>query len=1092
MPLRALALSCFFLSGATGLLYQVLWARMLGGVIGNTHFSITAVVAVFMGGLALGSHLGGRAADRSKNPLRLYGILVLAVGLLCLLVPLLIILAEPLFASLYQPWEGNPEALPLLLCRLLFCVIVLLGPTTCMGATLPVLAKFLATRMSKVGMNIGGLYTVNTLGAFFGAALTGFFAIATLGLWGTTALAVAIDVVIGVVVIYAARGLDATTPAPQAEKTPEDSDAIEKTPLPFNVRLCVFCFGVTGFANMLLQISWTKALIPTIGNSTYAFSLIVTLFILGIALGGALMSWLVDRLKRPILALGLIIAVKGLLVSATIPALGRFPLWGARLFDQVDEPSYEGFLWIKLWMVACLVLPCTLLMGTVFPLVSKIRTLALDKVGDAVGSAYFSNTMGSILGTLAAGFLFVPLFGEIFHTLYISAALNLIVGLALTWVATRGFSLPRVAAAALILLSLMPLWAMRPHAWDSRSDYWHPAIMSLGAYSYYKGAYYKDRRNNVVLPMEELIDQTIRTNEIKSHKVGLHAEVTVVKHRLLGTTALRISGKADASVKPDGSYTQDLPHQVMAGHLPMTLHPDPQRVLTLGLGGGVTLGTLTTYPVRLIDNLEISKEVIEAAKKYFKKANRGALDNHPKVRNVIGDGRNHLQFTTETYDVITSVPSNPWIAGIGNLFTTEFFQICRDRLADDGIICQWIHKINLREKDLKTVVRTFTTVFDKHAQLWDLGYDCLLIGSKSSIRLDAARLQALFENPGFRSDLAGLGIVDAVSLLRHYRMDAADMNHWTGKGLLNTDSSPILEFECPKGMYGHEFDAYRNLTLAGYSSPDKSWVFALGEEKLAASRIRQEAFQHLELAKVLHKQLLDDLNRWGLSSLDKNKIASFSRDEKATMLQRAAEIITHLDKLHNSFASSTDDWLDEQGTRIGRLVTGSPGESLQDVLLGYHSGLAMNPKLQVNPLEVAGHLEKALEYSRDKPGMTRDLSIQLGRICLRLGKPKRGIAGMQRVIAQEPTNAGVVELYGVLHAAAGDQEKAEAILKRALELCGDDERTRGSVLHNLGLLFLQLGNSPRAIEYLEEALQLNPDNEPAKKILGELRARKDP
>jgi spermidine synthase len=225
MPLRALALSCFFLSGATGLLYQVLWARMLGGVIGNTHFSITAVVAVFMGGLALGSHLGGRAADRSKNPLRLYGVLVLAVGLLCLLVPLLIILAEPLFASLYQPWEGNPEALPLLLCRLLFCVIVLLGPTTCMGATLPVLSKFLTTRMSKVGMSIGGLYTVNTFGAFLGAALTGFFAIATIGLWGTTALAVAIDVVIGAVVIYAARGLDSTTPAPPAEKIREnDSD----------------------------------------------------------------------------------------------------------------------------------------------------------------------------------------------------------------------------------------------------------------------------------------------------------------------------------------------------------------------------------------------------------------------------------------------------------------------------------------------------------------------------------------------------------------------------------------------------------------------------------------------------------------------------------------------------------------------------------------------------------------------------------------------------------------------------------------------------------------------------------------------------
>ena len=1092
MPLRALALCCFFLSGATGLLYQVLWARMLGGVIGNTHFSITAVVAVFMGGLALGSHLGGRAADRSRNPLRLYGILVLGVGILCLLVPLLISLAEPVFARLYGPWEGDPEALPLLLCRLLFCVTVLLGPTTCMGATLPVLSKFLTRKMSRVGMSIGRLYTVNTLGAFFGAALTGFFAIATLGLWGTTALAVIIDVLIGLVVIYAARGLDSKPATPPETSTDEGKPRpVKEASIPFDVRLCVFCFGVTGFANMLLQISWTKALIPTIGNSTYAFSLIVTLFILGIAIGGAVMSWLVDRLKRPLLTLGLIIAVKGLLVSATIPALGRFPLWGARLFDQADEPTYGGFLWIKLLMVAALVLPCTLLMGTVFPLVSKIRTLALERVGNAVGSAYFSNTMGSILGTLAAGFLFVPIFGEVFHTLYISAALNLLVGLALTWVATVGLKLPRAIALALTLLSLIPLWTMRPHAWDRDSDYWHPAIMSLGAYSYYSGAYYKDRGNKVVMPIEELIDQTKRGNEILFHKVGLHAEVTVVKHPLKGT-ALRISGKAEASVKPDGSYTQDLPHQIMAGHLPMILHPDPKRVLTLGLGCGVTLGTLTTHPVRLIDNLEISREVIEAARIHFHKANRGALDNHPKVRDVVGDGRNHLQFTTETYDVITSVPSNPWIAGIGNLFTTEFFEICRRRLAVDGIICHWIHKINLRSQDLKTVIRTFTTVFGEHAQLWDLGYDCLLIGSRSPLRLDAGRLRSLFENPQFRSDLAGLGIVDAVSLLRHYHMDTARMISYAGEGPRNTDSFPILEFECPKGLYGYAFDAYRDLTLADYSRPAGSWVTALGEDELASSLIRQEAFHHLELAEVLHKQLLNDLNRWGLRNLDKDKVAAVSRDQRAKMLQRVAEVIGHLDMLNTSFSRSPDNWLDKRGTLIGRLVTGSPGENLQDVLLGYHAGLAMNPKLQVNPLQVASHIEKALEYSDGKPVMTRDLSILLAKTCLRLQKPRRGIAGMQKIIDQQPNNAGVVELYGILHGAAGDHAKAESILKQALDLSGDDERIRGSIHHNLGNLYLQLENSERAIEHFQEALLLNPDNSQAKKILEALRSRDEP
>ncbi len=1072
MSLRTLALSCFFLSGATGLLYQVLWARMLGGVIGNTHFSITAVVAVFMGGLALGSRLGGRAADRSRNPLRLYGILVLAVGLLCLLVPLLISLAEPVFAWLYQGHEGNPEAMPLLLCRLLFCVIVLLGPTTCMGATLPVLSKFLTTRMSKVGMSIGGLYTVNTFGAFFGAALTGFFAIATLGLWGTTALAVVIDIVIGVVVIYAARGLTAPAPEPPATEKKEEAPVL-KAAIPFNVRLCVLCFGVTGFANMLLQISWTKALIPTIGNSTYAFSLIVTLFILGIALGGLVMSLVVDRIKRPILVLGLIVTVKGLLVSATIPALGRFPLWGARLFDQVEEPSYSGFLWIKLLMVAGLVLPCTLLMGTVFPLVSKIRTVAIDKVGNAVGSAYFSNTMGSILGTLAAGFLFVPIFGEVFHTLYLSAALNLLVGLALTWAAMRNLQNPRPRAAALAcaiaitLLSLIPLVGMRPHAWNERSSFWHPAIMSLGAYSYFQGSYYKydARGRKEVKPIEELITQTIENNEVLFHQVGLHAEVTVVEKKTEPKIiAMRISGKADASVGSDGGFTQDLPHQVLAGHLPMILHPEPKRVLTLGLGGGVTLGTLTLYPLPdgSIDNLEISHEVIEAARVYFSSANRGSLNDHPKVRNVIGDGRNHLQFTTETYDVITSVPSNPWIAGIGNLFTTEFFEICRDRLSDNGIICQWIHKINMREKDLKTVFRTFTSVFDQHAQLWDLGYDCLLIGSKQPVRLDSSRLDMLFKNPEFRSDLASLGMIDVPSLLRHYRMDTATLAQYTGEGPLNKDSFPVLEFECPKGLYGHSFTAYRDLAQAGSSPPDDSWVKGIAPGKLDAARVLQDAFHQLELAE------------------------SVGRTLEKTNLERAEntrKLIGYLEKIQTSLATTNDEWLDRLATSVGFRATRTPGKTLQEYLMYYYLVIAQELQKTGNSAEAARQVERAFAFAGETPEVPKNTARQLATACLQRKDHSGGISIMESALTRFPEDAGVVEFYGILHGAAGQNAKAESLLKRALQLAENNDLRGASIQHNLGFLYQQRGNLAAARESYEKALLLNPSHPRTRELL---------
>jgi len=1088
MSLRSLVLVCFFLSGATGLLYQVLWTRLLGGVIGNTHFSFTIVVSVFMGGLALGSWLGGRAAERSRNPLRLYGVLILAVGVLCLLVPAAIAAVRPLFAWLYQAYDGDPEAGPLVAARLVFCTLVLLGPTTCMGCTLPVLSQYLTTRMSNVGMSIGSLYTVNTFGAFVGAALTGFVALRALGLWGTTAVAVLADVAIGVVVIAASRGLTRTIAPPDdtgaATTEPAETAASSRARprLPLDIRLAVWAFALTGFGNMMLQNAWIKGITQTIGNSTYAFSLIVTLFILGIGVGGAIMTPLVDRLKNLNLALGVVVALTGVAISATVPALGKFPVWGSRWFDSVDQPAYGAFLGIALAMVSLLILPSTILMGMVFPLVGKIRTRAVERVGSAVGSAYFANTFGSILGTLAAGFLFIPLFGRIYWTLYLGAAISLVVGLVLIGTALRGakpirFAIP-LGLAALVLAAHFPL---RPFGvFDSTSALWDPALLSRGPYVYFPGTYWKNRARREVLPEAEMIAAVRKGNEILWYHEGIHAPIAVVHNDTLGT-ALRISGKVDASLPPGGGFNNDLPHQVMAGHLPMLLHPAPKDVVTLGLGGGVTLGTLTLYDVDEIDSLEISPEVIEAARRFFGSANRGSLEpDHPKVRNVVGDGRNHLQFTPKKFDVITSVPSNPWIAGIGNLFTVEFFEICRDRLEPGGIVCQWIHKVNMRSQDLKTVVRTFTTVFDEHAQLWDLGYDCLMIGSADPIRLDAARFAKMLENDAIRSDLASLGVVDVPSFLRHYQFDARAMRRYAGRGPTNTDSYPILEFECPKGLYGHRYDAYFALTEAKHTELAADWIDGVSEGDLQRARSRQRAFHHYELVEVWNDQIVAKLKEMVAGGHE----ATQEQQQELLRLVRD-KILASLKGLEASLREDHDEWLDSRAARVARKTLGVSSQTLREALRDWHLRIARAPEWQTQSFAAARleKLEGAWEYG------ARDLqtALEIARTCLVTGARAKGIELLESQRAVHSDAPTLLQMLGVLYAADGRADKAEPLLQDALVLTAGDAKLQSEVHQNLGRIRLQASQFDEAEWHYTEALRLDPQNRNARAQLDALR-----
>ncbi len=1071
MSQRAFALFCFFLTGTTGLVYQVLWSRFMGGIIGNTHFSITIVVAVFMAGLAIGSYLGGRIADRTARPLRLYGVITVLAGLTCLLVPLLASAGRPLFAYLYQFYIGEPQATPLLTVRIVFCALLLLVPTTFMGATLPALSRYFTRRLDQVGGTLGLLYTINTLGAAFGAAITGFVAIPLLGLWGCTLLGVAIDLVLGALIIAMTRD-EERVPVDTAGGTEKDAPATAAR-LPGPVRLALVAFAISGFANMLLQIAWTKAIVLTIGNSTYAFSLIVTLFIAGIAIGGGAVSLFIDRVRNLPLLLGAVVFVTGALISATIPLLGHFPVLGARWFDQISNPGYATFLRAQIIMVSVVILPATIAMGMVFPIVGKIRTQTVETVGSAVGSAYFWNTLGSILGTLVSGFVLIPLLGKVYSTLYVGAGISVLLGVIVVHQSLAGSGARRVGiAGALLLLVLVPSFIYRPYGvLGSERHFWQPALMSRGAYVYYKGSYYGP--DGKPRPQEEFVQSMVDLNQVLLYEEGVHAPVAVVKSGRTGEIAMRISGKVEASLAPGGGYNNDLPHQIMAGHLPMILHPEPRDVLTLGLGGGVTLGTLTLYPeVRTIDSLEISPEVVAAARDYFSSANRGALESD-KVRSVIGDGRNHIEYTTQRFDVITSVPSNPWIAGIGNLFTVEFFQACRDRLREGGILCNWIHKINMRGEDFRTVLRTFIEVFGDHAQLWDLGLDCMLIGSTSPVRFDASRFAALIGNAEIARDLESLGVTDAPTFLRHYRLDSSRLRRYVDGGPTNRDNFPILEFSCPYGLYGHDFDAYRDLTSAGRTPLDTTWLAGVDGAILERANVLQEAFHRLEIVRSADDVLAKEIE------------ARRRRGEtlaSPALLRMALDITDGLKAVEASLRTGNDPWL-EHHTNVLAATTLEIGgtTTLAATLARYFLKVAQRA---VDNATRISYLEQALSYVDRDPDP--DAPRQHAQMWLAVGMPAKAIPIIEAALGKRPENPALLQLLGVLQAASGDLEKGLSLFDRSLSLAKDG-KLRSEIHQNRGFALEKMGKRGEAREAYENALAENPENEGARELLDALR-----
>ena len=762
----------FFLSGATGLLYEVVWARMLTQIFGNTTHAIATVLSAFMAGLALGSYVFGRIVDTGRNPLLAYGLLEGGVGIYGLMVPTLFALTQRAYTHLYGLVDISFAIFSVVLFLLSFVVIVI--PTALMGATLPVLSRFCVTQFAILGRRVGDLYAINTLGAVMGCALTGFLLISELGLRGTVRLGATVNLAIALTIVITVAALRGKRVTPESVEQ-EAPTAPEEAPGRSRLDLALLVsFGLSGAAAMVYENAWTRALTLVIGMSTYSFSVMLTTFLVGLGLGSLLYARWWGTRQIGLAGFGVLQLLIALSSLATIPLFEQLPLLFLRLRHGFGD-SFQQFLTIQMLLSALVMIVPTLLLGATFPVVAHIYTRSLYVVGRSVGTAYASNTLGAIVGAFLGGFLFIPTIG-VQHSIALGVVVNAAVGVLLVAMDVRVRPGRRLLAAAVMLVVSASAF-LGFGTWDK-------GIMTSGVTIY--------AHNYSGLPTDALRREWMTRDDLLFYQEGLTATISV--HRSAGSDYLyeKTNGKVDASFG-------DTPTQLMVGYLPMLFNPGAKRVLVIGMGSGMTAKAVAAFPVERLEVAEIEPAVIEGAR-FFDEKN-GRIHDDPRVHFIHADGRNHLLAARKQYDVIISEPSNPWIAGVGNLFTREYYQLARSQLTEGGVFGQWMQTYAMAPEDLRMVYRTFAEVFPD-VSLWAVNEsDMLLIGTTRTQRLRYADLRsALLGRSVAQQDLRELGFQDAYSVLAMYLMPKAALVKMAGQAEVNLDDVPRLEFSAPRNL----------------------------------------------------------------------------------------------------------------------------------------------------------------------------------------------------------------------------------------------------------------------------------------------------
>src|SRR6266571_4953178 len=765
----------FFLSGATGLVYEVIWVRLTGLVFGNTSHAISTVLGAFMAGLALGSWKLGRQADRTENPLRMYGLLEIGIGISAALVPLIFRALDTFYWAVAPSLSSIPGGGGFI--RFGTSFIVLITPTFLMGGTLPVLTRFFTNDIEEVERKVGVLYALNTFGAAAGSLLAALVLIPGIGNVRTTLIIASVNVAIGLFAIWMSSRTETVgrEAGPAGFSTSATGLGAPRSSNPLADRLVLMTLVVSGFVSMMYEVSWTRALSAMIGSSTYAFSIMLVTFLVGIAFG----SSIIGR-RRPAATLRLLGLMQlGVAIGGVVFLIGYLAAPYALLsLIRAFYYTFPAILTIQFILCAGLMILATLCMGATFPIASQLYSNKFMILGRSIGNIYSVNTIGAIIGSLTAGFVLMPLIGTertILVGLFFNSAMALLL---LTEVKAA-----RLAQAIAVVLLLVATVSMRG------GIFWKPDAMDRGILVYSKALQVRP---------ELTISEHYEDTDVVYFKEGNNATISVRKGE--NYMALRTNGKVDASNR------DDMITQLTVGWLPGFYHPNPKNALVIGYGSGVTVGAVTSIKsIEDIDCIEIEPAVFGAAKE-FSEINRKSYEN-PRVHLTFNDARNYMNTTRKQYDVIISEPSNPWIAGVASLFTAEFYDRAAEVLKPDGVFAQWIQLYELDPEDLRMVLYEVQRRFPQ-VSVWVTDSDLIMIATRQPQKLDMGRVARIVRSDAniMRDFREFLHTDRPEGLLAYYVMSTVAVRKFASMARRNTDDRPLLEFHAPRQLFADTRD----------------------------------------------------------------------------------------------------------------------------------------------------------------------------------------------------------------------------------------------------------------------------------------------
>ena len=802
--LRFVYLALFGLSGLASLVYEIVWVRQFTLVLGASTYAVTIVLAVFMAGMGIGAWALGKWADRcGENRLvTTYALLEAGIGGYALVLPILLHGAERFYAVFYQacqPGVGLANAV-----RFVLAFLLLVVPTSLMGATLPVLSRYIIRRRTRISVTVSWLYGLNTVGALFGAALAGYVLLPAFGASVSGLIAITVNFIVAIS-FWAVHRFTAASPniesLTQSSGPVGVSTAVSRRWTPLS-RALIVAFAASGFASMLYEVAWTRTLTMILGTTTYSFTTMLVTFLLGIALGSLFFGRL-QRLAAPTNLFVWVQCTAAFSVLLTIPLFEKLPLMYLSLHGMIPE-SWLALQALRFALAALVMIVPTFALGATFPIVSAIFVDDTTLLGRQLGKAYGMNTLGAVLGATLAGLVLIPMIG-MQATIVLGAVINALAAVVVCLADSSRSPAHRFVPAIATVAGFVLIVAFLPP--------WSPLVMNSGVYVY------ADRYHQMLSRVEaategeidvagrnarDLWEMAMKQYDLLYYATGRTATVAVMQ-RSDGVRFLTIDGKTDAST--GGSL--DMKTQILLGQLPLLFHPCPDKVFVVGFGSGMTVGSVLTHDVRVVDCAELSTEVVRASR-YFDEVNHSPLDDE-RMRIIERDARNVLLTGTDQYDVIISQPSNPWIAGQSSLFSLEWYQLVAKRLKNDGLFAQWLPAYYMSPQDLKVVMHTMRMVFP-HATVWSSGAmgDVILIAKAGSeLKIDCETLQERVLQPTVSADIQRTGHDPLLLPFETFVMNEEELGVFLYSDLkrplrLNTDDHLVTEFSTPKQLARHQ------------------------------------------------------------------------------------------------------------------------------------------------------------------------------------------------------------------------------------------------------------------------------------------------